>query len=270
MMPRSAMSFVALAIASVGCMAAWCADRPDTSGAEAIIPLETTASARPTTATAPPYFDAWAPQPRLNCSLPAIEAWNVVRNVHAKTSVSRQSLSGDGPVQIIFAQRPFENPGLSKYSVIYQPTRRNVADRNVWLTVAANYYVGLRDSIRKDAQNAATQISSPTVSTLAELPRIYLTYRVERKSGERVSAAALCAPIRHGILIFNLALEGQEPEAIEAAMRELRHAVNIGLTRHTRSATPYVIAVLLAIPLVVGGVLLFRKRRARPSDPTAR
>jgi len=90
-------ALVGLVAAVVGCKAAWCATALTSPGVEAILPLgtipETTASA----AAALPRFDAWAPQPRLACSLPAIEAWDVVRNVHARTDVPSDAQSGVGP-----------------------------------------------------------------------------------------------------------------------------------------------------------------------------
>ena len=65
---------------------------------------------------------------------------------------------------------------------------------------------------------------------------------------------------RRGVLFFNLALEGQGSDAIETAVRELRLAVTKGLARDTRSATPYIVAALLAIPLVVLAATLIRRR----------
>lgn len=262
------LPLAALAVMVAGWTAAWCAEIPITSGTEAIIPLETGAETRATTTTPPPRFDTWAPQPRLNCSLPAIEAW-AGKNVHARTGVPRNSPTGDGPVQIIFSQRPFENAGMTKYSVIYQATKHNLADNAVWFNVAANFYAALRDILQRNEQFKTVQVSSPTVSTVPEMRRINLSYRIEKKSGERVSGAVLCAPVRRGVLFFNLALEGQEPVAVESAMRELRHAATIGLGRHTRSATPYVVVVLLAIPLVVAIVIVLKKRRALASGSIA-
>jgi len=262
MVSRITKAFPALVLAMLACPLVMCGDMATSPGAEAVIPLETSSEAQPSTATPPPRFDAWAPQPRLGCHLPAIESWKVVRNAHARASLTSQTPSGIAPTQIIFAQRPFENPGLSKYSVIYQVRGRDPTNRDFWFSLAASFYVEFRETLRNSNQFRAIQVSSPTVTTLPQMSRVYLDYQVEKVSGGRVSGAVLCVPVYRGVLFFTLALEGQGPDVVEDVMRELRGRVNVGLTKRTWSLRPYLVGALMAAPLVAMVVVVLRRRRA--------
>jgi len=255
------MIFAVLAIAACGLARAAEIEFPTTGGREAAVTSATTAQAQPTSATAVPHFDIWADQPRLGFCLPAIRSWKVVRHVYAQTKVPAGSKGAIGSPQIIFAQRPAENPGLSKYSVVFQASDRDPSDRDTWYSVAAAFYVIFLDQVRKGGTFSKVEASSPTVTTTGELHRAYFTYRLEKKSGGQVGGAVLCLPVRRGVLFYNLTLEGQGGEAVEAAMSELRRRATEGLMMSTWSAKPYVIGALLVLPLVVMGVMIFRRRR---------
>ena len=258
---RATVQWALMALVAGGVARAFGAEAPATSGAvEVVIPAAGT-TATTTVVTPPPRFDQWAPQPRLNCSLPAIDAWDVVRTVHAETDVARDTPETAVPVQIIFAQRPFQNPGLSKYSVIYRPSNWDLTERDRWMDLGLSFYISFRNQLKSDRQFARVLVTSPTISTVTERPRMSLDYRLEKTSGGVLSGTVYCVPARRGVLVFNLALEGQEPDAIQPVASELRAAVAKGLRRHTRSWTPYVVAVLLMVPVVVVAVMVVRKRR---------
>jgi len=260
---RIAIALLGLIATAMDPVSPLCADMPTSPGVEAVIPLDMGAEAQPTTATPPPRFDVWAWQSKLKRSLPAIGSWKVLRHVHADTRVPPDAPAGVGPPQVIFSQRPYENIGLSKYSVIYQASERDLADRKVWLEVAAAFSLAFPKSLSQSNLFKTIQVSSPTVSTLAEMRRLYLDYQVEKKSGGWVGGAVLCIPAYKGVLFFTVSLEGQGREVVEAVMRELRHAINVGLTKRPGSARPYIIAALVAFPFMVLVVAVVRKRLAK-------
>lgn len=257
---RLAITSLSPIVAAIGCVATPCAEESTTPTTESIVFLGTKETARPTTATFLPRFDVWAQQPNLRCSLPAISSWKIDRHVRAQTRLSRDSAMPVGRPQILFAQRPAENPGLSKYSVIYQAARSDPTDRASWSEMADSFHTAFLGLLRESGRFQTIDVSKPTVTVVGEMRRVYLSYRVETKMGEQVSGAVLGVPARRGVLFFNLALEGQGSDAIETAVRELRLAVTKGLARDTRSATPYIVAALLAIPLVVLAATLIRRR----------
>jgi len=266
MAARSTIALLCVIAAAIADAATAPAEESTTPTTESIVVLGTKEVARPTTGTSLPRFDVWAQQPKLRCLLPAISSWTVVKHVNAQTRLPPRSAVPVGPPQIILAQRPAESAGFSKYSVIYQATRSDPTDRASWHEMAVSFHSGFLASLRESGRFQTIEISSPTITTVGEMRRMHLAYRVEPKTGERVSGAVLGAPARRGVLFFNLTLEGQGPGAIEAAMRELRLAVTKGLATSTRSATPYVVAALLAIPfLALVGILIKRRRGFRRS-----
>ncbi|MCX8037743.1 MAG: hypothetical protein N3D11_11995 [Candidatus Sumerlaeia bacterium] len=212
-----------------------------------------------------PKFDIWADQPRLNCALPAIRAWQVVRHVHAQTDLAPSSPTAAGAPQIIFAQRPGGPSGRSKYSVIYQRTQQSTTTRDAWYRIAASFYIGFLDEVRRGGDYAKIEATSPIVVMSGDVQRVYFTYWFERKDGSRVGGAAVSAPARGGVLFYNLTLEGATREVLDAAMDELRRQVTRGLAMPTRSLKPYIIGVLLLLPLGVFVIVGIRRLRARPA-----
>ncbi len=213
-----------------------------------------------------PKFDIWADQPRLNCALPAIRAWQVVRHVHAQTDLAPSSATAAAVPQIIFAQRPEGASGRSKYSVIYQPMQQAASSRDAWYRIAASFYIGFLDEVRRSGDYAKIEATSPVVVMSAGVQRVYFTYLFERKDGSRVGGAAVSAPARGGVLFYNLTLEGATREALDTAMDELRRQVTRGLTMPTRSLKPYVVGVVLLLPLGLLVIASLRRLRARSSQ----
>lgn len=235
-----------------------CAQAPS-SGSIETRTTETERSDRPTTPVAVPDFDRWARQPNLRCHVPAIRAWRVDRHVRADTRVLPGPAAGS--LQILLAQRPGRDGDLSKYSIIYQRTHFDPADAAQWREMAVAFREAFRLSLESGGEFKTVEVGQPMITHVAELQRMFLTYRVETHSGDTISGAYLAAPVRDGILFFNLALQGHGVDALSVPMRNLRLAVNRGLARSAGRMRPYLIGLLLAIPAVVVAVMLYRQRR---------
>jgi len=251
------LSLLCIAVASAA-GAQTSATRPTS----AIVVLGPAPQTRPTTATPIPRFDRLAKQPNLECFLPAIRAWNVVRHVKAKTLAPETSGGRFSLPQIILSQRPPGRRGLSKYSVIYEPTAFDPRRRETWRAIALSFYNGFVASLRKGERFEAIEVSSPTVAIEpGGERRIYLSYGVKMRTGERARGAILGIPARGGVLFFNLTLEGQGPDAVETAMGDLRLALEHCLkAKPRRSLKPYLIGFLLVLPIVVLVIALVLRR----------
>ena len=265
MMTLRAIFPLILNMAAVGSLPARDGAKATTASAEAVVPLTAKEAVSATTTTAPPHFDIWADQPRLGCSLPAIRAWTVVRNVHSQPDLPRGTEFRVGPPQIIFAQRPPENPGLSKYSIIYQPARFDPGDSDTWIEIGGSFHRSFLESLFKSGQFQKVGVSSPTIIVAGKRRRISITYHLETSAGRQVDGAVLGVPAYRGMLFFTLTLEGERPQVVAAAMDELLAAVVKGLAMPTWSLTPYVVGVLLALPVLVIGIVIYRRRRRNPS-----
>ena len=222
-----------------------------------------TSSASASPAAGPPHFDHWAKQPRLGCHVPAIRAWTVLEHIEADPDAPPDPLTLRGKPQRILIQGPPGERGLSKYTVIYQPLAFDPANAGQWYRNAMALRTAIQQSLEKTGVFRTVEVGKPLISSGGELQRMQLTYRVETRSGGGVSGLYLVAPALNGLLSFNLAVEGVEPDALNAPMRELRLAVTRGLTKEPRGATPYVVVFLLALPIAAAAVIALRKRRIR-------
>jgi hypothetical protein len=223
-----------------------------------------TSDAATTPAVALPVFDEWIARPRLDCSLPAIGAWRTVTDVVAE----RRGSSGDERiVQIVFAQRPAVNPGLSKYSVIFMASELDPTDTIQWRIMATTYWTAFRREVEQSGRFAEIDVTTPTVQAVNDRWRFDFSYRLKMKSGTPVSGAVLALPSRHGMLFYVLALEGHGPASVREAMRDLRVQAVVGLARKPASARPYLIALLIAVPFGLVAVLLLTRPRSHPHPP---
>lgn len=220
----------------------------------------------PTAEAAIPQFDRWAEQPKLGILLPVIRAWRTDKYVDVKFEkemvVGMSSLLG----QLILEQRPTSAPGFSKYSIIYQPVQTEGLTRSDWYKNAVSIRFLFQTILKGTRPFSDIEVSTPTVTYTDEAKRLAFDFRY-KVGGRPVSGSLLGAPHKEGMFYFVLTLEGQSPEAVASAMRELQPKVTAGLTPAPPSRMPYVIAALLIVPAVAILVLLFLKKRRRPPAP---
>jgi len=238
----------------------FCAAPAEAAAEERATSVAANKQAEPTTATSVPRFDIWAKQPHLGFCLPAIRSWEVVRHVDARVQLPRSSDEPTSP-DFILVQRPFGEAGLSKYSVIFQPLANDLTQSDVWYQEVGARCNAFTSALRTDKRFGKIEISSPTLTGSGDLRRFYVSYRLEKSSGEAVSGAFLGVPVRRGLLIFALTLDGHEPQTVAEVMRRLRGAVTRGLAMRTWSPTPYVVGALLAAAALAIGVIAVRQLR---------
>jgi hypothetical protein len=253
-----AVPFLATLVA-IGISVAHGAEAPTTPTIDRGLAPPTVVEARPTSATPLPRFDRWALQSRLRCSLPVIGAWAIDRRVEPKTKPPPKG-EGPGLPQVILEQSPVEEPGFSRYNVIYQPARLDPANADEWYRLAASFYFSFQTQVKEAGQFETVEVSTPTVTAREGTRRFFMPYHLVASDGTHVSGGVVGMPVRGGVIFYQIGLQGHRPETIAGLLRELRAKATMGIRTYRRPVTPYLVATFVAAFALLLVVLLIRRR----------